>query len=72
MSSPPSASESTHHDTTVLVVDDEAGVRELARDMLTDLGYAVLEASDGVGALGICATQAQPIHVLLTAWSCPE
>jgi signal transduction histidine kinase len=36
---------------TVLVVDDEAHVRMLVCDMLADLGYRVVEAEDGAGAL---------------------
>jgi PAS domain S-box-containing protein len=32
---------------TVLVVDDEPGVRKLARDILQSAGYAVVEAADG-------------------------
>jgi signal transduction histidine kinase/ligand-binding sensor domain-containing protein/FixJ family two-component response regulator len=38
---------------TVLVVDDEQVVRQLARGMLQSLGYAVLSAGDGEEALDI-------------------
>jgi len=36
---------------TILLVEDEAGVRHLARDVLTKYGYTVLEAADGEDAI---------------------
>ena len=40
---------------TVLVVDDHAGFRELARALLEEGGYSVVgEATDGVTALAAC------------------
>jgi CheY-like chemotaxis protein len=39
--------------TTVLVVDDEAGVRALIRRILEGAGYGVLEAENGAEALGV-------------------
>jgi PAS domain S-box-containing protein len=38
---------------TVLVVDDEETVRMLVRELLEELGYAMLEAEDGAGGLAI-------------------
>jgi DNA-binding NtrC family response regulator len=35
----------------ILVVDDEASVREVLRDLLTDAGHQVVEAVDGEDAL---------------------
>jgi two-component system cell cycle sensor histidine kinase/response regulator CckA len=40
---------------TVLVVDDEPGVRALARRILEGGGYGVLEAGNGVEALDVMA-----------------
>jgi CheY-like chemotaxis protein len=51
---------------TVLVVDDEAQVRTLARDILQGAGYRVLEAEDGEQALRIAEDHPGAIHILLT------
>jgi CheY-like chemotaxis protein len=51
---------------TVLLVEDEEAVRELARDILESHGYTVLEATNGGEALLACERHAGPIHLLLT------
>ena len=51
---------------TILVVDDEAQVRALARDILLGAGYRVLEAEDGEQALRLAEDHPGAIHVLLT------
>ena len=51
---------------TILVVEDETTVRELARELLELNGYTVLEASHGQGALRICRSHDGPIHLMLT------
>jgi signal transduction histidine kinase/ActR/RegA family two-component response regulator len=51
---------------TVLVVEDENAVRDLARDILRIHGYTVLEARHGREALVIGAQHPGPIHLLLT------
>jgi two-component system cell cycle sensor histidine kinase/response regulator CckA len=51
---------------TILVVDDEAPVRALARDILLGAGYRVLEAEDGEQALRVVEEHRGAIHVLLT------
>jgi CheY-like chemotaxis protein len=51
---------------TILVVDDELDVCELARDCLVTAGYRVLEATDGEEALRIAEAYPEPIHLLLT------
>jgi two-component system cell cycle sensor histidine kinase/response regulator CckA len=50
----------------VLLVEDETGVRELARQYLEMSGYTVLEAEDGHTALELAGMHAGPIHLLLT------
>jgi PAS domain S-box-containing protein len=51
---------------TVLLVDDNAGVRELARTLLTRQGYTVLVASDGTEALRQAREQLRPVDLVLT------
>jgi DNA-binding response OmpR family regulator len=49
---------------TVLIVDDEARLRELLRDYLTQAGFTVLLAADGPSALAL-AQQHQPAVLVL-------
>ena len=50
----------------VLLVEDEKGVRELARQYLEMNGYTVIEAEDGHTALELSAMHIGPIDLLLT------
>jgi PAS domain S-box-containing protein len=51
---------------TVLVVEDEEGVRSLTSRVLHTYGYTVLDAENGGEALLIAEQHPAPIHVLLT------
>ncbi len=51
---------------TILVVDDEEGVREVAVEFLTARGYNVLAAESGKQALEIARKQQGPIHLVIT------
>jgi two-component system, cell cycle sensor histidine kinase and response regulator CckA len=51
---------------TVLLVEDEKGVRELAREYLQLIGYTVIEAEDGHTALELAAMHVGTIHLLMT------
>lgn len=51
---------------TVLVVEDEREVRELACEFLKSAGYSVLTAEDGLEALEIAKRFGNSIHVVLT------
>jgi two-component system cell cycle sensor histidine kinase/response regulator CckA len=51
---------------TVLLVEDEAALRALARDCLESHGYTVLEAGNGKAAIAVAQKHAGPIQLLLT------
>jgi CheY-like chemotaxis protein len=51
---------------TVLLVEDEEGVRRVAREFLEIRGYTVLEATNGEEALQIAHSHPGPVHLLLT------
>ena len=51
---------------TILLVEDEEGVRELLEELLTGQGYKVFAASRGVEALQVSAFYDGPIHLLIT------
>ena len=51
---------------TVLVAEDEVGIRSPLRRLLVAQGYRVLDASDGLGALEVAKRHSGQIHLLLT------
>jgi len=51
---------------TILVSEDEPGIRALVRKILQKQGYSVLEAGSGEDALAIAASHNGEIHLLLT------
>ncbi|HSG82195.1 MAG TPA: PAS domain S-box protein [Gemmatimonadota bacterium] len=61
-----------HAAETVLLVEDEASVRSLARRILREEGYVVLEAQSAVEALKVSLAHAGPIQLLLTDLVMPE
>ena len=60
------AAEPPRGDATILVVEDEPAVREVAVEILEGLGYRVLEAEDGEAALRVVAAHGREIALLLT------
>lgn len=56
----------TAHRETVLVVEDEQEVRELACEFLTSAGYRVLAGQDGLEALEIAKLYGKSIQIVLT------
>jgi PAS domain S-box-containing protein len=51
---------------TILLVEDEANLRYLARQYLEKQGYKVIEAADGAVAMQIAVAHEKMIHLLLT------
>jgi PAS domain S-box-containing protein len=64
--------ESTNGYETVLLVEDEHSVRELAHQFLMGHGYKVLEASNGVEALEMAKGYQEQIHLLVTDVVMPQ
>ena len=55
----------------ILVIEDEASVREIARDMLTDLGYTVLLAPDGKTGVETYRTRRASVDLILLDMNMP-
>jgi hypothetical protein len=53
------------HGELILVVDDEASIREITRSTLETYGYKVITANDGVEALALYALKREEIRVVL-------
>ena len=52
---------------TILVVEDDPGLRALAEEVLGSAGYSVLAAADGTNALQAAEQYRGSIDLLLTA-----
>jgi two-component system cell cycle sensor histidine kinase/response regulator CckA len=57
---------------TILVVEDEPDVRELACEFLTVSGYSVLEARNGLDALEVLSRHSGTIHLVLSDMVMPK
>ncbi|MCF7838538.1 MAG: response regulator, partial [Candidatus Marinimicrobia bacterium] len=57
---------------TVLLAEDDAGVRRMTARALRKFGYEVIEAEDGAEALRKAAAAAKPVQVLVTDLVMPE
>jgi CheY-like chemotaxis protein len=57
---------------TILMAEDESGLRKYVRRILEDKGYKVVEASNGNQALEAARQHRGPIHLLLTDIVMPE
>ena len=51
---------------TILLAEDESGIRAMTRAYLESLGYRVLEAADGAEAIGRSLEYGGPIDLILT------
>ena len=68
----PGPTEALRGDETVLLAEDEDGVRELVRKILTEHGHTVLEARHGRDALMVAERHERPIQLLVTDVVMPE
>ena len=57
---------------TMLIVEDEPILRSMARDILEECGYRILEASSGRDALEVWKQRADDIDLLLTDMVMPD
>jgi two-component system, cell cycle sensor histidine kinase and response regulator CckA len=69
---PPAAPEPPTPLATILVVEDEAGIRALVRKILRRQGYEVLEAANGQDALTLCREHGQRVELLITDVLMPQ
>ena len=51
---------------TILLVEDEGALREIAREVLVEHGYRVIEATGPHKAIEICHRHPEPIDLLVT------
>ena len=51
---------------TILLVDDEADILALAREMLEGQGFEILDALNAEEAVRVAVSHTGPIHLLLT------
>src|SRR5271163_4476952 len=59
-------------DGTILIVEDQPGLRALTEEILSSAGYSILAASDGADALRIAEEYSGPIQLLLTDVTLPK
>ena len=59
------------HDELILIVDDEAAIREITQSTLENFGYRVLVAADGTEAIALYAQHRQEIQLVLTDMMMP-
>lgn len=65
-SNPAQAEDLPRGSETILLVEDEPGVRGFASRVLGELGYRIIEASESETALELCARTKSPVHLILT------
>ncbi len=69
---PGEASRRSHGSALILVIEDEDGVRELARRVLEQEGYAVCDVRSGAEAVGILETAGLEIDLVLSDVIVPD
>jgi len=63
---------SVENDGTMLLIEDEETVRQMAKSMLTRLGYEVIEAQDGVEAVKLFREHQNEIDCVLSDMTMPR
>jgi two-component system cell cycle sensor histidine kinase/response regulator CckA len=63
---PPASVQTATGGETILLVEDESGLRKLASKVLSSKGYRVLEASQVEEAVSIIESHREPINLILT------
>lgn len=58
--------------TTILVVDDDAEVREIVAEFLIDAGHRVLQAGGGLEALRMLADDTEDVDLVITDVRMPD
>jgi signal transduction histidine kinase len=61
----PAVSRARRGEETLLIVEDEVGVRELIQEWLQAHGYRVLSAGNGLDALEVCAAHHEAIDLIV-------
>jgi signal transduction histidine kinase/ActR/RegA family two-component response regulator len=71
---PAQPEEPVHHpgNKTILLIEDDADVRELVGNLLRNHGYQLLEATDGTQAQSAALSHPDPIHLLITDVVLPD
>jgi len=60
------------HGESILIVDDEAAIREVARQTLREFGYQVITTGRGIEAIRVFEKHRQEIQLVLTDMMMPE
>lgn len=68
----PIVSSNFRGDETVLIVEDEVALRQLAQRILQSRGYTVMEAANGHEAINVMASHGQRINLVLTDIVMPQ
>ncbi|MGC3960096.1 MAG: response regulator [Verrucomicrobiota bacterium] len=72
MAEQPAAGDLQGGQETILLVEDEQSLRVLVRNVLTRLGYRVVEATTGLTALEVWKEHQKDIRLLLTDLVMPD
>ena len=72
LASPPDDAPMPQGSETILLAEDEQAVRDLVTDLLMDLGYTVLKASNGTEAIDLATSSVHRIDLLVSDIVMPQ